>query len=855
MTRAADNSSSQRHSRHQAVEQAGPDLSEAHEWAELLFDRGNGVEPTEWRAIRGKATRSSVGTLDEVEDELVRLNREGFSIYAVVNRIRAEALEALRAGRPVRASSNGKPQWATADQDIVAATALFVEIDREETEPGENLDRLRGAPLTPSLIMQSSKAHKLHAYWILRDELDPGAFRSIQRALAVHFGGDTGVVNPSRVMRCAGFLHTKAEHRSEWVPARIVDRDGAAYTVAELQEAFAPILEQQREPAGRSEARQLADDLTAELIKEAGEAIAEARRGNAGRHEALKQLAKALAVNRTPVEVARLQLQLAADSLPARDDGSRPDDDEVRQLVSWAYGTYGQGKEPPRPWGQLGELPTVSPDPPDMPAELLPPPLRGWIVDAAERACVHVAFLAVVTVASLGAVIGRQVGVHPKQHDDWLEVPNLWAAIVAPPSSLKTLAVSEGTLHVRRLEATSAERFDNEEAEREAQREVLKLELEGLKKRARAKGARPGEYAGEIQEAIAKLKALEDQAPHRYVINDATIEKTGELLARNPARRGLLYIRDELIGLLRTCERPGHEADRAFLLEAWSGKGSFTYDRIGRGTVRVPAVTLGVCGGIQPGRLRSYIEGAMAESAEADGLLQRFQLIAWFDKPRKWERVDRRPELAAKEQAWKLFQQLDQLSAAPAGKAKVPLDGIVSNDGHVLRFDPAAQGLYNTWLDALMTRLRSGAYNHTPAFHAHLAKYPSLVPSLALIFHLVELADRRQAELAPISFTATEMAIGWAEYLELHARKVYSAEVNRPAVSAATFAEKVEGGLVRDGQKLRDIYDRNWPGLSTAAELSAALEMLEAAGWVQVQEVTTGGRPSKILHLHPELRQ
>ena len=64
----------------------------------------------------------------------------------------------------------------------------------------------------------------------------------------------------------------------------------------------------------------------------------------------------------------------------------------------------------------------------------------------------------------------------------------------------------------------------------------------------------------------------------RYLTNDATVEKIGELLAVNP--RGILVFRDELTGWLSSLDKEGREGTRAFFLEAWSGTGSFVYDRI-----------------------------------------------------------------------------------------------------------------------------------------------------------------------------------------------------------------------------------------------------------------------------------
>ena len=48
-------------------------------------------------------------------------------------------------------------------------------------------------------------------------------------------------------------------------------------------------------------------------------------------------------------------------------------------------------------------------------------------------------------------------------------------------------------------------------------------------------------------------------------LNDPTVEKLRELLKDNP--RGLLLIRDELSGLLRSFDKQGREGDREFYLE------------------------------------------------------------------------------------------------------------------------------------------------------------------------------------------------------------------------------------------------------------------------------------------------
>ncbi len=94
---------------------------------------------------------------------------------------------------------------------------------------------------------------------------------------------------------------------------------------------------------------------------------------------------------------------------------------------------------------------------------------------------------------------------------------------------------------------------------------------------------RPGNGAGSLE-----ARRHRDQlAPVCAVVNDATVEKLGELLNQNP--NGLLLFRDELSGFLRLMDRPGHENDRGFYCEAWNGTGAYTYDRLGRGTLRIEA--------------------------------------------------------------------------------------------------------------------------------------------------------------------------------------------------------------------------------------------------------------------------
>ena len=495
-------------------------------------------------------------------------------------------------------------------------------------------------------------------------------------------------------------------------------------------------------------------------------------------------------------------------------------------------------------WPALRELPKAQPTAPSMPAEMVPEPLRDAVVDIAERLSVHIEMIAVPLVVALGGLIGRSAAIYPKALDTWLEVPNLWGGVIGSPSSRKTPAITEAVSWLRKLEAGALEEFNESATSREAQIEILKLDIERLKREARKSGS-PASIETELTEALQALKDLE-VSPRRHIVNDATVEKVGELLEKNP--RGLLYLRDELTGLLQSLDIPGREGDRAFLLEAYNGKGAYTYDRINRGSLHIPALTLGILGGIQPGRFKGYVRGAIAGSGQADGLVQRFQLLVWPERPPKYKNVDREPDWAANAQVeaiHKLLLELDPLSAGgELSEAGIP----------AFRFSGDAQVLFNRWHEELMEEVSQAEGRGAHAYEAHLGKFAGLMTSLALIFHLVDVMSG-EAE-GPVSLAAAELAVRWSDFLKQHAKKIYADELNVDLVLAQRLADKIKGGEITDGMKLSDLYRRRFPGLGDADGANRALSVLEAHGWVRVETIPNHrARSSEVIRFHPRLNK
>lgn len=496
-------------------------------------------------------------------------------------------------------------------------------------------------------------------------------------------------------------------------------------------------------------------------------------------------------------------------------------------------------------WDEPISLPTDLPPVMQLDPAMLPDAVRPWVLDIAERQQSPVDFSSVGALVAAGALIGRRVGIHPRRQDDWLVVPNLYGAVVGGPSAMKSPALGE----VRKVLDWLAAKASGDYAERMKKYEA-KAAFAAVKAKALLDEAKKAAKEGNDDEAerlTAEAASLVPEKPTlcRYTTNDPTVEKLGEILLDNP--NGVLVFRDELTGWLRTLDKQGHESDRAFYLEAWNGIGRYTVDRIARGTLEIPALCLSILGGIQPGPLARYIlDATSGDSAGNDGLLQRFQLIVWPDIPRTFRNIDRWPDKEAKDRAYGMYRQLAALTPLQCGVTE-PYD---PDQGSIpaLRFDSDAQDIFDEWRTTLENRVR--ADEMVPAFAAHLTKYRKLMPSLALIFHLMDIVTGA-SDPGPVTSAAALRSMAWCEYLESHANRVYSSAVNASGERAQALLRRIQRGDVAEGMTVRDIYRKQWATLATKEDVDDALHVLEGYGWVRVVEVPTDGRSSYALRLHP----
>jgi putative DNA primase/helicase len=139
--------------------------------------------------------------------------------------------------------------------------------------------------------------------------------------------------------------------------------------------------------------------------------------------------------------------------------------------------------------------------------------------------------------------------------------------------------------------------------------------------------------------------------------------------------------------------------------------------------------------------------------------------------------------------------------------------------------------------------------NLTPAMESHLAKYRSLMPSLAVILHMADGDARLQ-----IPLLQAQRAADWCAYLESHARRAYACVASQSRMATASLGEKIRAGALGVRFTVREVYRNCWDGLDTPESARTAIEQLEEEGWVRKAVAGSkgkGGRRSEQFDVNP----
>ncbi|MCX7100549.1 MAG: DUF3987 domain-containing protein, partial [Methylobacter sp.] len=391
-------------------------------------------------------------------------------------------------------------------------------------------------------------------------------------------------------------------------------------------------------------------------------------------------------------------------------------------------------------WSIPGEIEPKTPKVQTLVPELIPEPFRAWLDDVSQRMQTPGDFALVSVITIVSSLIGAGTGIRPKEFDDWEVIPNMWGACIGRPSVvLKTPSMKEPMQMIDRLQAAYGDIFEREKKEGDFDELLNASVLKDLKSQLDKAAKGTGKDRVYSPQEIDKLKhefmqMSEDakQEPARRLLktNESSIQSMTLLQNQNP--RGVLVFRDELTGLLAKWDREDGADERAYFLEGWNGNGSYTDCKIGRGVTEAKQICISLLGGIQPDKLIKYLH--QAQRGGNDGLMPRLQLAVWPDEPKDWQLIDIKPNRDAKQAAFLILQRLADMDFMQFGAIQNEQDSRA-----YFRFDDAGQAVFNRWITELQTIKIKGEDN--PLMVEHFGKFRSLMPSLALIFHCIDIAD------------------------------------------------------------------------------------------------------------------
>ena len=405
---------------------------------------------------------------------------------------------------------------------------------------------------------------------------------------------------------------------------------------------------------------------------------------------------------------------------------------------------------------------------PALTGECLPEPLYRYVMVEAKRLNVDPCPLAGHVLAACSASITDAIAIRPKQHDVWMQQARLWVCVVKDVGARGTEMIRAGFWPVKDRDADLFKAWKCQHAE--------------WKNRQARKAA---EKRGGTEDPD------DDPEPkcHRLVTNDASVEAMSEILKDGDETGKLTLHCDELVvflgGFGRYTDRGA--AARAVMLEAYDG-GPQRVDRIKRGHIFVPNWSVVVAGNIQPRRL-----AGMAENLIDDGLFQRFLTI--HTRPAELGVDDDKPIAPSIGCDYReLHKALATLKPVIGAEGK-PMPCYVDQDGHAER----------RRFMRLVERLQADPT--LPIIIRETApKWSGLLARLSLIFHAVDLAERRRngaeivdPELCRVAGATVTMAATFMRRIALPNLFRLGFETLPEAGSPATHARWIAGHVLAHG--------------------------------------------------------
>lgn len=418
-------------------------------------------------------------------------------------------------------------------------------------------------------------------------------------------------------------------------------------------------------------------------------------------------------------------------------------------------------------------------------ADEFPDPIASYALLYSRRTGIDASICLTAALVACAAALADQFQIAADPSTHWYQQSRLWRLAIAPSGSGKS------------------------PADREMLRPLVELDRE---------------LRQEYDKAVRDLSEEDSKPPRpRLVVGETTIEALSEALRENP--RGILIANDEFegwFGGMDAYRKGAASRDRGEWLRTFDG-GPHSIERIQRGSVYVENWGVSILTSTTPAALQK-----LTKQLPEDGLLQRFICVVGGRQRLEVDPGEQSHADAAYARYASTVQRLYALRPRAHG-------GIVS-----FSFD--ANVRFQSWRRENRA-LQEAVGAVDSALEAHVAKYPTLLLRLALVFHAAQIVNHDHPESRdpaawPVPVDTLEIAIRFLRRAGQHAIALY---LSRDGTSEAwPLAKSIARAILarpKEQIQRRDLVQ--WVRAFRGAEnheQDAALRILEDLGWLRSVE-------------------
>jgi hypothetical protein len=464
---------------------------------------------------------------------------------------------------------------------------------------------------------------------------------------------------------------------------------------------------------------------------------------------------------------------------------------------------------------------------PIFPMEVFEVEVRGWIEMIAQKTSSPIDYV----IGSLLSVVSSSIG-NSRQvsaWDGWTEPAILWFALVGNPSSGKSPAMAPAVKLLDHIEVARCVDFEIEIKEYREEKRIVEIKEADWEKKIQLAINEGKDHPQRPEDTILPKKPTRV----RLTVKDATTESLCNILSTNP--KGVLYVRDELSGLIGNFDRYGNgKGDRAFWLEVYDGR-RYVIDRVKNDSpIIIPNLSVSIVGGIQPAKLCSIFSG------DDDGLHARF--IYLYPEPVPPVRPDSR---------W--VSDLMQLGV----NRFYNLKGTLDKKGNAV---PKTLYLTNNAMDTFH-RWRGWHHQNQPEglLAGWWGKLQGRVLRIALVLEYLNwIGQNRKEEPEQVTTDSLNRAIRLVEdYFYPMAERAYGevgiTEKEKLAKILAKWILKNQPEIINTRSISREAKIRE---LKKADKIRMAVEYLQSLDWlqkVQTENDSAGGRKREDYKINPNV--